>query len=129
VSTPLCPICASPIPADARTCPTCGAPLAPPLGTTAAQPGHFHALKPGTRLDGGRFSIGRVLGHGGFGITYLGADLKGGHPVALKEFFPAGAGRQGLGESRAAAGVGGAAEDVLVQGGQEAGVRPAAADR
>lgn len=96
MSSPLCPICSSPIPATARVCPTCGAPLTPTAGTNAANNDHIHALKPGTRLDAGNFSVGRVLGHGGFGITYLGADLRRGHPVALKEFFPAGSGRQGL---------------------------------
>ena len=95
MSTPLCPICTSPVPAAARTCPTCGAPLAPTIGADVGTV-HAHALKPGTRLDGGNFSVGRVLGHGGFGITYLGADLRRGHPVALKEFFPAGSGRLDL---------------------------------
>ena len=96
VVTPLCPICASPVTADARSCPTCGAPLTPPVGGNTGKPSHAAALKPGTRLDSGGFSVGRVLGHGGFGITYLGADLRRGHPVALKEFFPAGSSRQEL---------------------------------
>ncbi len=94
--TQRCPICASPIPSDASACPVCGTPLTPSRGLSDARLNHRYALTPGTRLDGGNFSIGKVLGHGGFGITYLGADLRQGHPVALKEFFPAGAGRQGL---------------------------------
>lgn len=91
-----CPICASPVQPAARTCPTCGTPLTSSRGPSDARLSHAYALTPGTRLDNGNFSIGKVLGHGGFGITYLGADLRHGRPVALKEFFPSGAGREGL---------------------------------
>jgi len=52
-------------------------------------------LPAGTQLNQGSFSIGRVLGRGGFGITYLGADLRLKRAVAVKEFFPAGSTRQG----------------------------------
>lgn len=47
------------------------------------------ALPPGTRL--GRYEILRVLGRGGFGITYA-ARVQGrpGEMVAIKEWFPAG---------------------------------------
>lgn len=44
-------------------------------------------LPPGTVLAG-RFIIGKVLGQGGFGITYLAKDYRTGTKVALKEFFP-----------------------------------------
>jgi len=46
-----------------------------------------HQLPVGTVL-GGRYRIGRVLGQGGFGITYLGWDLQTGETVAVKEFYP-----------------------------------------
>jgi serine/threonine protein kinase len=36
-----------------------------------------------------------MLGRGGFGITYLGADLRLKRAVAIKEFFPAGSSRHG----------------------------------
>lgn len=96
MSTQRCPVCASAVPVDARVCPVCGASLLTTSGVNTPDADLAGILKPGTRLNGGNFSIGKLLGHGGFGITYLGADLRRGHPVALKEFFPAGAGRQGL---------------------------------
>lgn len=48
-----------------------------------------HHLLPETILHG-RYLVGRVLGEGGFGITYLGFDLKLERKVAIKEFFPNG---------------------------------------
>lgn len=47
-------------------------------------------MSPGTLLADGKYSIGKVLGRGGFGITYLGADLRLGRATAVKEFFLAG---------------------------------------
>ena len=43
-------------------------------------------LKPGTRLNG-KYIVGRALGQGGFGITYLGRDTALDTPVAIKEYF------------------------------------------
>lgn len=45
------------------------------------------ALPQGTILAG-QYVIGRVLGQGGFGITYQATDHKTGQMVAVKEFFP-----------------------------------------
>jgi serine/threonine protein kinase len=39
-------------------------------------------------LQGAIYSVGRVLGQGGFGITYLGSDSGLKRAVAIKEFFP-----------------------------------------
>lgn len=52
-------------------------------------------LTPGTELLSGVYQITKVLGQGGFGITYQGIDQRLDRPVALKEFFPEGCWRQG----------------------------------
>lgn len=48
-----------------------------------------HQLKPFTILNG-KYIAGRVIGEGGFGITYLGFDLNLEIPLAIKEFYPNG---------------------------------------
>ena len=45
-----------------------------------------HHLQVGTVLKG-QYVVGRVLGQGGFGITYLGWDTVLDTPVAIKEFY------------------------------------------
>ncbi len=51
------------------------------------------ALPSGVVLNK-RYIIGKVLGEGGFGITYKACDLVGGRICAVKEYAPAGAGRR-----------------------------------
>ena len=48
-----------------------------------------HHLVPGTLVKQ-RYKIGRVLGEGGFGITYIGIDTVLNLKVAIKEFYMSG---------------------------------------
>ena len=65
---------------DADVCPHCGF-------SGQAQP--EHALPYGTILRG-RYLVGKMLGQGGFGITYVGWDLALEQKVAIKEYYPSG---------------------------------------
>ena len=49
----------------------------------------IHQLPVGTVLKE-QYRVGRTLGQGGFGITYLGWDLYLDIPVAIKEYYPSG---------------------------------------
>jgi serine/threonine protein kinase len=42
----------------------------------------------GETLLGGQYQVGRVLGRGGFGVTYIGYDLNLTQCIAIKEYFP-----------------------------------------
>lgn len=86
----VCPTCSSPNPDGALVCATCGS----PLGGATAVNRYPMALPAGTRLNNNSFSIGRVLGQGGFGITYKGNDINLARIVAIKELFPDGSRRQ-----------------------------------
>lgn len=52
--------------------------------------GKKHHLPLGSTLNHGEYLVGRVLGEGGFGITYIGLHTTLQIPVAIKEYFPAG---------------------------------------
>lgn len=66
---------------EAGICPHCG------YDDSEEHP--FLALPRGTILNG-RYMTGKVLGVGGFGITYLGYDLVLQIRVAIKEYMPSG---------------------------------------
>lgn len=74
-----CPYCMSPV-EPGEPCPVCG------LTEGSYTPSHHH-LPPGTVLRD-RYLVGRALGEGGFGITYIGCDLRLELKVAIKEYFP-----------------------------------------
>lgn len=74
-----CPWCLTAV-EQADRCPRCGR-------TLAAYASSNHHLPPGSILDD-RYVLGRVLGQGGFGITYIGLDSRLKKRVAIKEYFP-----------------------------------------
>ena len=74
-----CPYCMTPV-SENESCPVCGL----TAGTYIPSP---HHLPPGTVLME-RYLVGRVLGEGGFGITYIGCDLRLELKVAIKEYYP-----------------------------------------
>ncbi|MFR5633982.1 MAG: PASTA domain-containing protein [Monoglobales bacterium] len=63
-----------------QICPYCGY----VYGTAAEQPYH---IEPGTILIN-RYIVGKVLGFGGFGVTYIGWDYVMGRRIAIKEYLP-----------------------------------------
>ena len=66
---------------DSPVCPHCGYPVRPQ--------NESHQLPVGTMLRN-RYQVGKVLGQGGFGITYVGRDTLLETTVAIKEFYPSG---------------------------------------
>ena len=50
-------------------------------------------LQPNTTLQGGKYRIERVLGQGGFGITYLAVQTSLNRYIAIKELFIGGSGQ------------------------------------
>lgn len=81
----LCPGCMGRITEEQMHsgCPYCGYRL-PGQGEAAP-----HILPPHTVLQG-KYMIGRTLGAGGCGITYLGYDLNLELRIAIKEYYPVG---------------------------------------
>ena len=77
-----CYNCMNELIGSVKICPKCGFD-----NSRSNQPAQ--ALPCGTILHG-RYLIGRMLGQGGFGITYIGYDYTLEITVCIKEFFPAG---------------------------------------
>lgn len=78
----LCMGCMKTVDNPTQTCPFCGF-----IPANYQHPEHsmplFEILK-------GKYLIGKVLGIGGFGITYMGWDLYQSKRVCIKEYFPKG---------------------------------------
>ena len=72
--------CMEPFDGEMTVCPHCGY-------TVGAKPEYKLQLEPGTVLND-RYLVGRSLGYGSFGITYLAWDGKLQRKVAIKEFLP-----------------------------------------
>ena len=66
---------------DGGACPNCK------LTDGAYTPMPYH-IPPGSVLRD-RYLVGKVLGEGGFGITYIGCDIQLEMKVAIKEYYPA----------------------------------------
>ena len=82
-----CYNCMNELGESVEICPNCGFDNSSP-----DQP--EQALACGTVLRD-RYFIGKMLGQGGFGITYLGYDFTLDTTVCIKEFFPAGGAMRG----------------------------------
>ncbi len=67
---------------DGGVCPFCG------FDEAQYEPSPHHL--PPRSILGGKCLVGRVLGEGGFGITYMGWDLNLDLKLAIKEYYPAG---------------------------------------
>lgn len=80
----ICGRCSSPV--RGKYCPVCG------YDCESAE--ESVALKAGTVLDQ-RYVLGRVIGSGGFGITYLAYDTEEEKTVAIKEYYPKGVALRG----------------------------------
>ena len=78
----LCPSCMKPIEDHESKCPCCGYEDFTTLHISIFLP-------PGTILND-RYYVGKALGHGGFGITYIGKDTVLDRIVAIKEYYPTG---------------------------------------
>ena len=75
-----CMGCMEPYEDHFTVCPHCGY----AAGSRAKEAYH---LAPGTYLKG-KYAVGRVLGYGGFGVTYIGYDEVMQRKVAIKEYLP-----------------------------------------
>lgn len=87
----LCYNCMQQKPNNETKCPHCGY-------TNGSEKGEHYYLPEGSMLNE-RYIVGRVLGHGGFGITYIGLDTKFDTKVAIKEYLPSDISTRALGES------------------------------
>lgn len=87
-----CMGCMAEIGEETKICPHCGY-----AKNTRVKEAYY--LSPETMLHD-RYIVGRVLGYGGFGVTYIGYDTVIGSVTAIKEYFPSDFATRGLGSKR-----------------------------
>ncbi|RZD15952.1 MAG: hypothetical protein EVJ46_07075 [Candidatus Acididesulfobacter guangdongensis] len=78
-----CPYCQSSIPDNSAKCPVCGGEIEQDNSPSCTP------LETGSIIYS-KYKVEKVIGQGGFGITYLAYDEKLGRKVAIKEYFPDG---------------------------------------
>lgn len=78
----LCESCFAEMEENESVCPVCGF----QKETYEQEAG----VLPVGEILAGKYLIGKMLGRGGFGITYLGYDIPGKRKVAIKEYLPDG---------------------------------------
>ena len=76
----ICMGCMRELNRPSRFCPYCGY-------DSSQGPGMPYFLEPGTILKN-RYIVGKSIGNGGFGITYIGYDIVLNRRCAIKEYFP-----------------------------------------
>ena len=79
----VCTVCGDPVQGAEASCRTCGSPLSASV-----------TLPAGATLNLGQYAVLKVLGQGGFGVTYQARDKRLGHQVAIKELFISGSSRR-----------------------------------
>ena len=62
----------------------------PNCGFTPGEEQGYEYMLPLQTILAGKYLVGRVLGQGGFGITYIGWDIALERKVAIKEYYPSG---------------------------------------
>ena len=74
-------------------CPNCfrsigGGTVCPNCGNDYSKNKQFAGILPAFTLLNNRYLVGRVLGKGGFGVTYVAKDIISNHICAVKEYMP-----------------------------------------
>ena len=76
-SVKICYGCMKPLDKDYDVCPYCG------YTEDTSMISNLH-IKPGTVLKD-RYIVGKTIGYGGYGVTYIGYDAKLERKIAIKE--------------------------------------------
>ena len=83
-----CPACLTDNPDGATRCSTCGyEPLDSSSNFSITTTNSVYHLPPGVLLKQGQYQIEKVLGEGGFGITYKGRNRQNNSIIAIKELW------------------------------------------